>query len=60
MGFKVKKVRGHASLDDCTSEQERFEAMGNHRADTVAKGAAASTPSPTERQLRDWHRQVEF
>ena len=59
-GFKVKKVRGHVSLEDCASEQERSEAMGNHHADTVAKGAVAATPSPTDRQIRDWHLQIYF
>ncbi len=59
-GFKVTKVKGHVNLEDCTTEEERFWAQGNQHADTVARSAAANTPSPTESQIRDWHLQVGF
>ena len=59
-GSKVQKVRGHANLEDCHTEQERFEAMCNAHADAVARGAAATTGSPTERAIQDWQYQVAF
>ena len=59
-GFRVRKVRGHADVDAATSDRERFEAIGNDRADAVAKTAAAELRTPSKGELHEWEQQTAF
>ena len=59
-GFRVVKVTGHVRAEDCETPEEAYHARGNDYADAVAKGAAMSTPSPTQDPLKQYHLQVGF
>ena len=59
-GFRVVKVAAHVVQESCTSEVDRFRALGNDWADRLAKEAALETQSPTSEQLQQYHLQTAF
>ncbi len=59
-GFRVSKVKGHASLDDSMTAEDKFNAVGNDFADRTAKAAAARLPRPSDAELAEWQQQQSF
>ncbi len=58
--FKVVKVPAHVDPDTCSDPEERYRALGNQRADEIAKAAALSQPGPSSAELEEWHQEVAF
>ena len=52
--LEIHHCPGHVSLEECTSQRERFLAMGNDHADKVAQSAALATQSPSPMELQTW------
>ncbi len=59
-GFQVTKVAGHARLEDCRSDGERIDAIGNDFADRTAKAMALSRPQPSQTEVDEWLKQKSF
>ena len=56
----ITHVKGHGSVEDNSSTEEHFNALGNDAADHHAKQATEKVAKPSDRELQDWHREVEF
>ncbi len=59
-GFQINKVAGHASLEDCRSDDDRLNAIGNDFADRTAKALARARPQPSQSEVEEWQRQQKF
>ena len=58
--FTVTHVPGHASPDDAADAEERFNALGNNAVDLVAKGSVDRAARPSDSDVTDWHKEVDF
>ena len=58
--FKVEKVKGHARVEEASTEREKYLAVGNDYADRTAKAAADQQPQPTAHQLQEYQFQIAF
>jgi hypothetical protein len=58
--FKITKVKGHDQIRDDTTPEEAYNVLGNMAVDAIARESIRHLPKPTETEVAEWHRQVEF
>ncbi len=56
--FQAAKVPAHVEPDTCSDPEERYCALGNKKADEIAKGAALFQPGPSSAELEEWFQEV--
>ena len=58
--MKVRKVKAHVSVSECSTAGELRDKLGNDAADRMAKYGAMQGTGPSQHELEEWDRERRF